>query len=98
MVNYDSGRGVSVTTIKGTSSSSSTGHHGMGSSSDSKDYGNIVNEGGGVRVGSADKSTKSRLIITEANPKDSGNYTCKPSNAVPASIQVFVSKNRGKYV
>merc|ERR1719216_154845 len=67
----------------------------MGSSSDSSDYGmagNAVNSGRGVS--SADQSTKSRLIITEANPQDSGNYTCKPSNAVPASIQVFVSKNR----
>ena len=38
MVNYDSERGVSVTTIKGTTSSSSPGHPNMGSSSDSKDY------------------------------------------------------------
>merc|ERR1712018_305423 len=97
MVNYDSERGVSVTTIKGTTSSSSPGHPSMGSSSDSKDYdmvGNVVNGGGGKGGNSADQSTKSRLIITEANPQDSGNYTCKPSNAVPASIQVFVSKNR----
>ena len=100
MVNYDSERGVSVTTIKGTTSSSSPGHPSMGSSSDSKDYdmvGNVVNGGGGNGGNSADQSTKSRLIINEANPQDSGNYTCKPSNAVPASIQVFVSKNRGKY-
>ena len=99
MVNYDSERGVSVTTIKGTSSSSSSGHPNMGSSSDSKDYdivGTAVNGGGGGGSNLADQSTKSRLIITEANPQDSGNYTCKPSNAVPASIQVFVSKNRGK--
>ena len=97
MVNYDSERGVSVTTIKGTSSSSSSGHPHLGSSSDSQDYdmvGTVANGGGGSSL--ADKSTKSRLIITEANPQDSGNYTCKPSNAVPASIQVFVSKNRGK--
>ena len=101
MVNYDSERGVSVTTIKGTSSSSSSsGHPNMGSSSsDSQDYdivGTVVNGGGGGKSSLADQSTKSRLIITEANPQDSGNYTCKPSNAVPASIQVFVSKNRGK--
>ena len=99
MVNYDLERGVSVTTIKGSSSLPS--HPILGSSTDSKDYdigGNIVN-GVGVKGGSksTDQSTKSRLIITEANPQDSGNYTCKPSNAVPASIQVFVSKNRGEY-
>ena len=98
MVNYDYERGVSVTTVKGASSLPSSGNPSMGSSSDSSDYGmagNAVNSGRGVS--SVDQSTKSRLIITEANPQDSGNYTCKPSNAVPASIQVFVSKNRGKY-
>ena len=97
MVNYDLERGVSVTTIKG--ASSSLGHPNMGSSSDSQDYdivGNVVNGGGGGGSNVVDQSTKSRLIITEANPQDSGNYTCKPSNAIPASIQVFVSKNRGK--
>ena len=96
MVNYDYERGVSVTTVKGASSLPSSGNPSMGSSSDSSDYGmagNSVNSGRGVS--SVDQSTKSRLIITEANPQDSGNYTCKPSNAVPASIQVFVSKNRG---
>ena len=31
--------------------------------------------------------TKSQFVISEATPTDSGNYTCKPSNAVPASIQ-----------
>jgi len=39
--------------------------------------------------------TKSQFIVAEATPSDSGNYTCKPSNAVPASIQVFVSNTRG---
>lgn len=38
--------------------------------------------------------TKSQFVIAEATPADSGNYTCKPSNAVPASIQVFVSNTR----
>jgi len=38
--------------------------------------------------------TKSQFVISEATPTDSGNYTCKPSNAVPASIQVFVSNTR----
>ena len=39
---------------------------------------------------------RSRFAIADATPKDSGNYTCKPSNAVQASIQVFVSNTRGK--
>merc|ERR1712018_864905 len=47
----------------------------------------------GVAVPSPGK-TKSQFIIAEATPADSGNYTCKPSNAVPASIQVFVSNTR----
>ena len=38
---------------------------------------------------------RSILTITNADPKDAGNYTCKPSNAIAASIQVFVSE--GKY-
>ena len=47
-------------------------------------------------TGSGGGKTKSQFIIAEATPSDSGNYTCKPSNAVPASIQVFVSNTRGK--
>ena len=38
---------------------------------------------------------RSILTITNADPEDAGNYTCKPSNAIAASIQVFVSE--GKY-
>lgn len=36
------------------------------------------------------KKTSSRLNIKRARPKHSGNYTCKPASAIPASIQVFV--------
>ena len=102
MVNYDFDRGVSVSTVRGKSSSSAGSHPKMGSSSDSPEYDVIGSTGGGGGAGgasgTADQSTKSRLIINEANPGDSGNYTCKPSNAVAASIQVFVSKNRGKEI
>ena len=42
---------------------------------------------------SADKKkTNSTLSIRNANPGHSGNYTCQPSNAIGASIQVFVSE------
>jgi len=53
MINYDTGRGVTVTTVQG-------------------------------------KKTSSRLNIQNAQPKHTGNYTCKPSSSIPASIQLFV--------
>jgi len=44
---------------------------------------------------SGNRSTTSTLTIDSANPKlHSGNYTCKPSNAVEASIHLFVSEDR----
>ena len=44
------------------------------------------------------KATQSSLTITNANPKlHSGNYTCKPSNAREASIQLFVSEGKEKF-
>ena len=36
--------------------------------------------------------TTSKLILRNAAPGDSGNYTCQPSNARGASIHVFVSE------
>ena len=43
------------------------------------------------------RATQSSLTITNANPKlHSGNYTCKPSNAGEASIQLFVSEGNKK--
>ena len=37
------------------------------------------------------RRTHSQLLIKQAEVADSGNYTCSPSNSLPASIQVFVS-------
>ena len=54
MINFDSERGIAVTTTPG-------------------------------------RRTHSQLSITKAEVADSGNYTCAPSNSLPASIQVFVS-------
>ena len=79
MVNYDVERGITVFTSSG-------GKNQAGAAPAMTDE--------GVAVPSPGK-TKSQFIIAEATPADSGNYTCKPSNAVPASIQVFVSNTRG---
>ena len=40
--------------------------------------------------------TQSRLTVRSAGAGDSGNYTCKPSKIAPATIQVFVSQERGE--
>ncbi|KYM98853.1 Netrin receptor unc-5 [Cyphomyrmex costatus] len=37
-----------------------------------------------------DTGTTSRLLVTQARLSDSGNYTCVPSNANPASVMVHV--------
>lgn len=34
--------------------------------------------------------TSSRLMLTRATLRDSGNYTCVPSGAISASVQVHV--------
>jgi len=59
MINYDSERGISVTTTPG-------------------------------------RRTHSQLSIQKADVSDSGNYTCAPSSALPASIHVFVSGSEVK--
>ncbi|XP_062554689.1 uncharacterized protein LOC134219836 [Armigeres subalbatus] len=37
-----------------------------------------------------DAGTSSRLLLTKATVSDSGNYTCIPAGAIPASVQVYV--------
>lgn len=37
-----------------------------------------------------ESGTTSKLLITKAALSDSGNYTCVPSNAKPASVSVHV--------
>nr|XP_040564091.1 limbic system-associated membrane protein-like [Lepeophtheirus salmonis] len=39
-------------------------------------------------------NTTSKLSIIDASKEDSGNYTCKPANAIAASVQVFISQDR----
>ena len=38
----------------------------------------------------SDSGTTSKLLVTKATVFDSGNYTCMPSNAYPASVLVHV--------
>jgi hypothetical protein len=53
---------------------------------------------GGVTVRTAQSpdglETNSTLTVRNAGPGHSGNYTCLPSNAKAASIQVFVSEGQ----
>ena len=58
----------------------------------------VFTSSGGSGQEEGPEKTKSQFIIAEAMPADSGNYTCKPSNAVAASIQVFVSNTRGNII
>lgn len=37
-----------------------------------------------------ESGTTSRLLLTRATVKDSGNYTCAPTSAIPASASVHV--------
>lgn len=60
---------------------------------------NYDNMGDGSRVQvdtPSDFSTVSTLTITDIDVKDSGNYTCKPSTAIEASIRLHVLDANGK--
>lgn len=46
------------------------------------------------RDGDADRSVTSQLTIHDVTDVDSGNYTCAPSNAEPASTMVYVSEGK----
>jgi len=35
-------------------------------------------------------TTSSRLLIQKAIPSDSGLYTCRPSNAKPATVRIYI--------
>lgn len=45
---------------------------------------------GGISVVTDKLSRTSRLVVTRAKPADSGNYTCAPANADPASVNVYI--------
>ena len=46
----------------------------------------------------ADRSVTSQLTIRHVTDMDSGNYTCAPSNAEPASTMVYVSEGKTKWI
>lgn len=45
---------------------------------------------GGISVVTDKHSRTSRLVLTRATTEDSGNYTCAPANAEPASVSVYI--------
>lgn len=45
---------------------------------------------GGISVVTDKHSRTSKLVVTRATTADSGNYTCAPANAEPASISVYI--------
>lgn len=53
----------------------------------------VGSEGGKVQVDTkySPEQTESKLLVTEATPANSGNYTCRASNTEPDSVYVFVS-------
>lgn len=42
----------------------------------------------------SDRTVTSQLTIRDVTDADSGNYTCSPSNAEPASTMVYVSEGK----
>ncbi|XP_043212551.1 zwei Ig domain protein zig-8-like [Amphibalanus amphitrite] len=54
---------------------------------------NYDKQRGGITVETeSPEKTFSKLTITNAKRQDSGNYSCKPSNAEPVSVHVYVSQ------
>ena len=43
------------------------------------------------------QATESKLTFSNASKRDEGNYTCSPSNSVPATVQLYVTR-RSKLV
>ncbi|XP_074109983.1 netrin receptor DCC [Cotesia typhae] len=75
--------------VQSTPPSSVTWHH--GSAVVDFDSPSVHHRGGvSLETEKTESGTTSKLLVTQARSSDSGNYTCIPSNANPASVMVHV--------
>ncbi|XP_053594948.1 lachesin-like isoform X3 [Microplitis mediator] len=75
--------------VQSTPPSSVTWHH--GSAVVDFDSPSVHHRGGvSLETEKTESGTTSKLLVTQARSTDSGNYTCIPSNANPASVMVHV--------
>ncbi|XP_071526544.1 neurotrimin-like isoform X1 [Panulirus ornatus] len=52
--------------------------------------GEVVQYSGKKDVAVHTRDGRSRLVVVDVGPQHSGNYTCAPENAVPATVTVYV--------
>ncbi|KAH0949060.1 hypothetical protein HN011_004008, partial [Eciton burchellii] len=71
--------------VRSTPPSSVSWHHGVSVVDFDSPRGGVS-----LETEKTDTGTTSRLLVTQARLTDSGNYTCIPSNANPASVMVHV--------
>jgi len=111
MINYDSIADSSSSASKtssdaGSSSSSSSDRNGSRTRAKTRPRVEVVTEIENNSMtddreqraegAAADRSVTSQLTIRHVTDMDSGNYTCAPSNAEPASTMVYVSEGKKK--
>ncbi|KAK0180398.1 hypothetical protein PV327_006042 [Microctonus hyperodae] len=71
--------------VQSTPPSSVTWHHGSSIVDFDSPRGGVS-----LETEKTESGTTSKLLVTQARSSDSGNYTCIPSNANPASVMVHV--------
>ncbi|CAG5101695.1 Protein of unknown function [Cotesia congregata] len=71
--------------VQSTPPSSVTWHHGSAVVDFDSPRGGVS-----LETEKTESGTTSKLLVTQARSSDSGNYTCIPSNANPASVMVHV--------
>lgn len=90
----------------GSSSSTSTSHSQNGSRTRTRPRVEVMTEIDSTSIeadrpsaddlSDADRVVTSQLTIHDVTDVDSGNYTCSPSNAEPASTMVYVSEGKSQ--